>query len=146
MIYSIKFIQVCDKYKGAGAGAAIRNYGFTSGDNLLYCNFGSSAPQYQSQESTRKTKIFRDADKILNTDIKYFVLTNFLNPPRRFQKTPESFNSIELRQQHGTVVCYGLEHRAAAFVAELDKEQNRQETEREILKILQAPCFTSLSL
>jgi hypothetical protein len=27
MIFSIKFLQVFDKYKGAGAGAAIRNFG-----------------------------------------------------------------------------------------------------------------------
>ncbi len=108
----------------------------------IYCNFGSSAPQYWSQESTRKTQILRDAGKILKTDIKYFILKNVRSNHADSRKRTESSISIEFWQQHRTVVCYRLEHRAAAFVAELDKEQNRHQTKQE-RKIFQAPCFTS---
>jgi hypothetical protein len=40
MIFSIKFLQVFDKFKGAGAGAAIRSFG--SGSRRQF-NFGLSA-------------------------------------------------------------------------------------------------------
>jgi hypothetical protein len=38
MIFSIKFLYVCGKQKGAGAGALIRNFGFGS---VRQFNFGS---------------------------------------------------------------------------------------------------------
>ncbi len=73
MILSIKFLQVCEKYNGAGAGAgtAITSCGSGSGGQF---NFGSlaSAPQHSTQthtelqtkmpEITLKSVLFNKAD------------------------------------------------------------------------------------
>ncbi len=98
----------------------------------MYCNFGSSAQLHniglRNVESTRKTQILRDAGKILNTDRKYIILKMF-DATTQIPENAWKFHLHRIVTTAWTVVCYGLEYRAAAFIAELDKEQNRQLTE-----------------